>query len=167
VSLLSRGGDLLNVHGLSAAAERAGLTVAAILGSKAWGWNESAAERLLRDKHAEVLHENAPVEFETTSEIGGVGEHWHIHMEPVAEEPRPHVLCVGTEMFPGVTPSLTKPQRELLRMLADDWTYAEMATRVGVALTSLHQRLLTLRKRFNVHTNHGLVAAAGRHGLLT
>jgi DNA-binding CsgD family transcriptional regulator len=165
VFLLSDRGEFVNHVGLSAAAERAGVTIDDVLGTKLWEWGSQETIDALQQKFVDCIVHDAPVECLIDSEVKGTTEHWRIHLEPVNAPGR--VLGVCTQVFPGETPTLTKPQRELLRMLAEDWTYQEMADRVGCTVNQIHQRLFTIRKRFNVRNNHGLVAAAGRHGLLT
>lgn len=156
---------VIAVDSLSKAAERSGVTVADVVGKRFWNWHNEANGRVIRQHVAECLFSGGPVAFDLTSKVSDIVEHWTVRMTlvPVTR----NILCVAVQRFPGVVATLTRNQAQLLAWMSEDATYVEMADRLGITESALHQQLKTLRKKLGVQTNHGLVAAAGRHGLLT
>ena len=59
---------------------------------------------------------------------------------------------------------LTHSQVETLSLLVQDMTGKEIAERMGITLSSVNQRVHSLREKFGARTTAGLVAFAVRHG---
>lgn len=165
VFVINPSGDVVAVDSLSAAAVRAGLTIEDVVGKKFWSWHSESHGRVIQKHIAECLFSGDPVTFSLTSNVAGVAEHWNVRLTMVL--PFRNILCVALQAVPDGFVPLTAQQQRLIEMLAADVSIHDMATRLRISESALHQRLLTLRKKFGVQTNHGLVAAAGRHGLLT
>ena len=165
VFVINPSGDVVAVDSLSAAAVRAGVTIEDVVGKKFWHWHSEDHGRVIRNHIAECLFSGGPVEFALTSNVAGVAEHWDVRMTMIM--PFRSILCVALQAVPDGFSPLTAQQQRVLAMLAADVAVHDVAKRLRISESALHQRLTTLRKRFGVQTNHGLVAAAGRHGLLT
>ncbi len=165
VFLIDSTGVVIAVDSLSKAAEDSGITIADVVGKRFWHWHNEANGRVIRQHIAECLFTGGPVTFDLTSKVADVVEHWTVRMTlvPVTR----NILCVAVQRFPGVVAALTRQQSQLIDWMSQDATYAEMAERLKITDSALHQRLATLRKKLGVQTNHGLMVAAGRHGLLT
>lgn len=165
VFVVNPSGDVIAVDSLSAAAVRAGLTIGDIVGKKFWSWHSDENARTIQRHLAECLFTGGPTTFELTSKVDGVAEYWEVRLTLVL--PFRNILCVALQRFPGNVTALTAPQRRIMELLASDVPIHDLAARLKISDSALHQRLVTLRKKLGVQTNHGLVAAAGRHGLLT
>jgi DNA-binding CsgD family transcriptional regulator len=163
--VLSTGGEIIAANNLSAGAIRAGMTIDDVLGQKWWSWHTPENQELLKAALADILLHDDPVEFEMSSVTNGNVEHWHMRLTLI-RSPLRSILCMATQRFDGANVTLTSQQRQMLDLLASDLSVAEVAKAMDVTENALHHRLGTLRKKFGVHTNHGLMVAAGRHGLL-
>lgn len=150
---------------MSKAAEKSGITIADVVEKRFWHWHNDANGRVIRQNIAECLFSGGPVTFDLTSRVAEIVEHWTVRLTLVPTTR--NILCVAVQRFPGVVAVLTRQQVQLLEWMADDTPYAEMAERLKISESALHQRLKTLRRKIGVQTNHGLMIAAGRHGLLT
>lgn len=157
-------GEFTFISGLSNAAQNVGMTREGLTGAKWWSFDSGDSKRSVRDSFADCLINGAEQVAMTTSNIGGVTEHWENRL---IRSPEPtYVVAIAREVFPGKTPAVTIPEMRVLTGLCDDLSTTEIAEAHGMTLAAVHSRIYRLREKFHVATTHGLVAAAIRYGVI-
>jgi len=161
---LDHSGTIVYISDLSAAARRSGLTERNVVGVKFWDFTEPHQRALVRQRFSECVMDGGTVVYDGQSTIEGVEETWNVRLTRL-DEPAAY-LAVAVQVFPGELPHLSQADHRTLRMLADDFTIEEMAKSMRTSVGTVTNRLHRLREKFRVRTNHGLVAAAARLGVL-
>ena len=85
-------------------------------------------------------------------------------MESVDREVLDGFREVAAALFEPPAPS--PRERELLQMMADGWTDAEIATRLSISPKTMRGRLHSLRIKLQARTRTHMIAIAFRRGLI-
>ncbi len=74
---------------------------------------------------------------------------------------------IGTPTFNKSIPKLTRREKEVLQLISDEMTNAEMAKKLFVSIKTIESHRTNLLQKFNVKNTAGLIKSAMNSGLIS